>query len=175
MSAEGVTARIGPSVPYWWIMLLSRHHAWCRGYLRDMLCSSGACDSAIATRCSVACGKFRKLLAMLNRHLSAEVHGKVYITSVCWARLHSSETWGLNTPDLQRFFCNDHAMIHWICGTKDWHETSLASLLQKLGIEDITAVLHTQRLRWSGQRATACMKSVTNFVIPATRKRGSST
>ena len=37
--------------------------------------------------------------------------------------------------------CNDGTIIRWICGTKDRDEASSASLLQKLVIEDITAVL----------------------------------
>ena len=37
-------------------------------YLGDMLCSRGGCDSAIAARCCVAWGKFRKLSPVL-RHL----------------------------------------------------------------------------------------------------------
>ena len=45
--------------------------------------------------------------------------------------------------------------------------------LQKLGIEDITAVLRCQQLRWSGhvQHAASCIKSVTDLVIPYTRRR----
>ena len=47
-------------------------------------------------------------------------------------------------------------------------------LLQKLGIEDITWVLHCRRLRRYGhvQRATSCIKTITNFQIPGTRKKG---
>ena len=48
-------------------------------YLGDMLCSSGDCDSAIAARCFVAWGKFRKLLPVLTTsHLSPRIWSKVY-------------------------------------------------------------------------------------------------
>ena len=48
-------------------------------YLGDMLCSGGACDSAIAARCCVARGKFRKLLPVLTtRHLSPRICDKVF-------------------------------------------------------------------------------------------------
>ena len=45
-------------------------------YLGDMLCPGGSRDSAIAARCCVARGKFRKLLPVLtSRHLSPKLHG----------------------------------------------------------------------------------------------------
>ena len=50
-------------------------------YLGDMLCSGGGCDSAIATRCCMARGKFIRLVT--TRHLTSEVRGKVFTTCVC--------------------------------------------------------------------------------------------
>ena len=139
-------------------------------YLGDMLCSSGSCDSAIAARCCVAWGKFRKLLPVLTtKHLSPRIRGKVYEAWVRSAMLHSSETWGLKDPQL-----HDHTMIRWICGIKDRDETPSASLLQKLGTEDITSVLRCRRFRCYGQvqRATSCIKSITKLPLPSTRKKG---
>ena len=47
-------------------------------YLGDMLCAGGECALAIATRCSTAWGKFRKLLPILtSKHLSHLTHEKV--------------------------------------------------------------------------------------------------
>ena len=65
---------------------------------------------------------------------------------------------------------NDTTMIRWICDTKDCDETPSASLLQKLGIVDITAVLRSRQLRWYGhvQGATSSMRSVTDLEIPST-------
>ena len=84
--------------------------------LGDILCSSGACDSAIAARCYVAWGKFCKLLPVLpTRHLSPSICGKVYEAYVQSAMLHGSETWGPNSPELQGFHRSDPAMIRWIC------------------------------------------------------------
>ena len=66
-------------------------------YLGVMLCYGGGCDSAIAARCCVAWGKFRKLLSVLtSRHLSPKVRGKVYMGCVHLAMLHGNETWGPN-------------------------------------------------------------------------------
>ena len=145
------------------------------GYLGHMLCSGGGCDSAIASRCCVAWGKFRKLLPVLtSRHFSSKVRGNLYTSCVPSTMLHGSETWGLNILDLKRLHCNDCAMIQWICGTKDRVETSSVSLLQKLGIKDITAVLRSGRLRWYGhvQSGTSCIKSVTDLPLPCPRGKG---
>ena len=59
------------------------------------------------------------------------------------------------------------------CGTKDRDESPSASLLQKLGIEDVTPVLRSRRLRWYGHehRVTSCIKFVTNLAIPDTKGR----
>ena len=105
------------------------------------------CDSTIAARCCVACGKFIKLLPVLTtRHLSPKVRSKVSKACVFPAMFHGSKIWGPNTSDLQRPRCNNRCMIWWISGTKDWDETLSALLLQKLGIEGITVILHSQRL-----------------------------
>ena len=72
--------------------------------------------------------------------------------------------------------CNDCTMIRWICGTKDWVETSSVSLLQKLGIKDFTTVLRNGQLTWYGhvQHASSCIKSVTELPHPGPRGKGRS-
>ena len=135
-------------------------------YLGDILCSGGGCESAIVARCCVAWGKLRKLLSVLtSRHLSPRIRGKVFVACVRSAMLHGSETWGPKDPELRQLRLNDRAMTHWISGIKDTDGTCSASLLQKLDIEDIISVLRCRRLRWYGhvQRATPCIKSITNF------------
>ena len=56
------------------------------------------------------------------------------------AMLHSSETWGPTTSNLEWLCHNGSTMTHWICGTKDQDETPSASR-KKLGIKDIMRVL----------------------------------
>ena len=108
-------------------------------YLGDILCSCGGCDSAIAVRCCVAWGEFRKLLPDLtSRQLSPKIRGKVYVACICSAMLHANKTWGPKEHELRQLHCNDRAMIHWICGIKGTDEAPSASLLQKLDIKDIT-------------------------------------
>ena len=141
-------------------------------YLGDMLCSGGDCDNAMAARCCVAWGKFRKpMLDLTTWHFSPRIRSKVYEACVHSAMLYGSEMWGPNSSALPQWPCHDPLDL--------WHQRQTkhppASLLQKCGIEDITLVLRCRRLRWYGhvlQRAMSSIKSITNFPIPSTRKQG---
>jgi len=88
--------------------------------------------------------------------------------------LHGSETWALNSPDLQRLHRNDHAMVRWICGSKLAEHTPTSSFLHKLRIPEITEELRSHRLRWYGhvQCVTTQINLVTHSVIPGLRGRG---
>ena len=102
------------------------------------------------------------------------MRGKVYKSCVRSVMLYGSETWGTKDTDLLQLQRNDRAMIRWICGTKVSDKTPSVSLLEKLGIEDIEAALKSRRLRWYGhvQRATSCIKAVTNLAILGKRRPG---
>ena len=57
--------------------LLNMEASFC--YLGDILCTGGGCALAIATRCSTAWGKFRKLLRIpTSKHVSPLTCGKVF-------------------------------------------------------------------------------------------------
>ena len=130
-----------------------------------MLFCGGDCDSAIAARCYVIWRKFRKISPVLtSRHLSPKVRGKVYTACVCSVMLHGSITWGSIPPTPRAVHHNDHAIIHWICDTKNQDKTPSTALLKKLDIKDITTVLRSGQLRWYGhvQCATSCIKCVTD-------------
>ena len=100
-----------------------------------MLSTSGGCVLAIATRCSTAWGKFRKLLPILtSKHVSPLTRRKVFTACFRSALLHGSETWAPTAPDLQRLCKNDRAMIHWICGVRPHDEVQMETLYTKLGI-----------------------------------------
>ena len=83
-------------------------------------------------------------------------------------KLHSSEIWGPNASDRLQLFSNNCSMIRWICGTKGRDETPLASLLQKIGIEDIAPFA----VKTVSSGITLCIKSVTNLAVPGIRRRG---
>lgn len=144
-------------------------------YLGDMMSAGGGCERAIAARCCVAWGKFRKLLPILtSRHLSFKIRGNVFSVCVRSAMLHGSETWAPSASDVQRLRRNDRAMIRWICGAKLNDKIPSTALHQKLGIDEITLVLRARRLRWFGhvQRSSSCIGSVTRRTIPGNRDRG---
>ena len=45
---------------------------------------------------------------------------------------------------------NDCSMIHWICNVHIEDQTKSASLLEKLGINELSSALRYNRLRWFG-------------------------
>ncbi|KAI8496011.1 hypothetical protein Bbelb_264270 [Branchiostoma belcheri] len=144
-------------------------------YLGDMLCAGGGCELAATTRCCVAWGKFKKLLPILtSRHLSLKTRGKVFSSCVRSAMLHGSETWAPTAPELQRLRRNDRSMVRWICGVKPQDMTPSATLLAKLGLEDIKSVVQSRRLRWYGhvKRASGCINTIVDFKLPGNRGRG---
>ena len=144
-------------------------------YLGDMIGAGGGCENAIITRCSVAWGKFRKLLPILSsRHIPFTVRGRVFNACVRSAMLHGSETWGPKSKDQQRLRRNDRAMVRWICGVKPQDNSSYEQLLSKLGLVDIASELSSRRLRWYGHvmRSSDCIHTVRNLVVPGERTRG---
>ena len=121
-------------------------------YLGDMLSPGGGCALAIATRCSTAWGKFRKLLPILtSKHVSPLSRGKVFSACIRSAILHGSETWAPTAPDLQRLRRNDRAMIRWICGVKPHDEVPMETLYTKLGIQEVARCTKnlTSEMVWS--------------------------
>ena len=93
--------------------LLNVEASFC--YHGDMLSAGGGCALAIATICSTAWGKFRKLLPILtSMRVSPLTRGKVFTACIGSALLHGIETWAPTAPDLQRLRRNNRAMIRWI-------------------------------------------------------------
>ena len=130
-------------------------------YLGDMLCAGGGCKLAIITRCSTAWGKFKRLLPILtSKHVSLRTCGKVFNACVRSALLHGSETLAPTAPDLQRLRGNDRSMVRWIWGVRDDDEVSADTLCAMLGVQKVSAALHTRRLRWYGHvaRSSRCIK-----------------
>ncbi|RUS78708.1 hypothetical protein EGW08_013529 [Elysia chlorotica] len=144
-------------------------------YLGDMLCAGGGCELAIITRCCTAWGKFKKLLPLLtSKHVTLKTRGKIFNTCIRSALLHGSETWAPAAPDLQRLRRNDRAMIRWFCGVKPDDEIPIESLLDRLGIQEVTEAVRTRRLRWFGHvtRATSCINDTLSLSVPCVRGRG---
>ena len=93
--------------------------------------------------------KFKDLLPVLSsRHLSFKTRGHVYSTCVRSAMLHTSETWPLTKPNLQRLQQNDRAVIRQICNVRlqDIVTTRSNELLVQLGIVGLDLILKERRL-----------------------------
>ena len=138
-------------------------------YLGDVISAGGGCLQAVGARCSVAWGKFKRLLPILtSKNLSLPTRGRVYNSCVRTAMLHGSETWAPRVADTRRLQRTDRAMIRWICGARLSDRTPSGELLARLGLEDITSVLRSRRLRWHGHvaRASGCIHTVTEMVVP---------
>ena len=142
-------------------------------YLGDMLCSGGGCDIAIAARCCVAWGKFRKLLpALTTRHLSPRIRDKVYEACVRSAMLHDSETWGPKELELRQLCGNDRAMIRWIRGIKDKRRNTLSFTTTETwyrGHYTGPLLLVTQMV-WPYTTGRV-LYQITNFPLPGTSKK----
>ena len=140
-----------------------------------MLSAGGECALAIATRCSTAWGKFRKVLPILtSKHVSPLTRGKVFSACIRSALLDGSKTWAQTAPDLQKYRRNDRAMIHWICCVKSHDEVPMETLYTKLEIQEVAVALRTKHLRWYGHvaRASSWTNSITRIAIPGPRGRG---
>ena len=154
-------------------MLLDMEASFC--YLGDMLCVGEGCALAIATRCSTAWGKFRKLLPILtSKHVSPFTRRNVFSACICSALLHGSETWAPAATDLQRLRRNDRAMIRWICGVKPHGKVPMETMYTKLGIPEVAVALRTKHLRWYGHVvcASSWTNSITSNAIPGPRGSG---
>ena len=90
------------------------------------------------------------------------MRGNVFNACVCSTMLHGSETWAAKAEDIQILRWNDRVMICWMCGVKISDEVSSAALLTKLGLEEITSVLRSRKLRWHGHVTcvTGCIHTV---------------
>ena len=142
--------------------------------LGDMLCAGGGCTLAIATRCSTAWGKFRKVLPILtSKHVFFLTHGKVLNDCIRSTLLHSSETWVPSAPDLPWLCRNDISMICWICGVNPYDDVHMETLYAKFGIQEEAVALRSKRLRWLGHvtHASSWINSITDINIPCSRRR----
>ena len=108
-------------------------------YLGDMLSAAGGCELPTTTRVKTAWKKFKDLLPVLSSpQLSFKTRGRVYSSCVRSAMLHTSETWPLTKPNLQRLQRNDRAMIRQIRNVRPQEIVSTRSneLLVRLGEEE---------------------------------------
>ena len=65
-------------------------------------------------------------------------------------------------------------MVRCICRVRDDDKVSAHTLCAMLGVQEVTAALHTRRLRWFGHaaRSSSCINSITSMTIPSARRGG---
>ena len=90
--------------------------------------------------------------------------------------MHSSETWPLTKPNLQRLQRNDRAMIRQICNVRLQDIVTIRSieLLARLGIEDLDLILKERRLQWYGhvERSNSAVKTASDIQVYGKRGPG---
>lgn len=144
-------------------------------YLGDTLDAGGGCEASITARVRAAWGKFRQLLPLLtSRGLSQTTRGKIYNTYIRPVLLYASESWAPTVSNIAKLQRNDRSMTRWICNIKLSDNISSSSILEKLGIADISLSISRNRLRWFGHvyRSTGSINDVMNLAIDGSRGRG---
>ena len=136
-------------------------------YLGDRLCSGRGCDSAIVSLADVvwserSSGNF--CLVLTTIHLSPRIRGKVYEACV-FCRLCS-------------MVAKRELTVPWSVGsvasnteTKYHQFHYLGNLVSRMSHRSF-AVGGSDGWYGHVQRATSCIKSITNFLIPGTKKKG---
>ena len=91
----------------------------------------------------------------------------VYNSCVRCVTIHASECWTPRNEDKQRLARNQRAMLRWICGVRVCDRVSVASLLGRLNISSLEAVLRVNRLRWFGhvQRSDSWIQKCTQMQV----------
>ena len=64
--------------------------------------------------------------------------------------LYGSQTWPLTESDISRIDQTNMQMVQWMCHVSVRDRKSSEELQNKLGITNITDVLHQTKLRWFG-------------------------
>ena len=88
--------------------------------------------------------------------------------------MYASECWAHNVGDLLELQHSGRAVIRWTCGVRLKDHISSNSLLRKLGVGNIRALLRYNRLRWFGHvvRSDGCIGSITEFEVDGQRGHG---
>ena len=120
-------------------------------YLGDPLDGEGGVDLAATARIRNGWMKFRERLPFLtSRAPPLEMKGRVYASCVRSSMIYGSETRPLLVDVGLKFERKEMQMIRWMCGIsmKDiWTNEELRRLV---GVEPITPVIKSGRLRWYG-------------------------
>ena len=120
-------------------------------YLGDMLDSSGGAELAATTRMQSGWNKFRELSPLLSsRAPSLWMKGRVFDACIRRCMLYGSETWPMTKDTEDIIVGADKRMVRNMCGESLRSRKTDAKLRTLLGLEEVTDVLRSKRLRWYG-------------------------
>jgi hypothetical protein len=89
---------------------------------------------------------------LTSRDASMKPKGKIYrccVQSVP-VLVYGSETWPMKVEDMQRSERIEKMMIRWMCGVTLLDRNKSDELKERLGIEDVAAIVRRSRLRLFG-------------------------
>ena len=116
-------------------------------YVGDMLSVDGDADAAVEARIRIGLNKFRQLVSLLtNKGVSLIMRERLYSTCVRISMLRGSETWHVrkeNEVALQRA---EMRMVMSMCGVKLKDAFPSKELRERLGIDDIIALVLQQSM-----------------------------
>jgi hypothetical protein len=125
-----------------------RVHRLCS--LGDVIGAGGGADDASRARARSGWKKFQDLAPVLTlRGASLKLKGKIYSGCVRRTMVYGSETWPMKVEDMNRLERAERSMIR-MCGVTLSERIPIKELRARLGIESISEVVTSGRLRWYG-------------------------
>jgi hypothetical protein len=120
-------------------------------YLGDMISAGGGAVDASRARVRSGWKKFQDLAPVLTlRGASLKLKGKIYSICVRRAMVYGSETWPVKVEDMNRLERAEKSMMRRMCGVTLSDKVPSDELRARLGIESISRVVTSGRLRWFG-------------------------
>ena len=120
-------------------------------YLADTLDGDGGADLAATARIRNGWMKFRELLPFLtSRAPPLEMNGRVYSGCVRSSMTYENDTRPLLVDVGLKFERTEMQMIRWMCGISMKDRRTTKELIRLVGIEPITTIIRSGRLRWYG-------------------------
>ena len=120
-------------------------------YLGDTFDGDGGADLAATARSRNGWMKFREPLPFLtSRAPPLEMNGRVYASCVRSSMIYGSETRSLLVDVWLKFGRAEMQMIRWMWGISMKDRSTNEELRRLIGVEPITTVIRSGRLRWYG-------------------------
>ena len=148
-------------------------------YLGDTLDGDGGADLAATARIRNGWMKFRELLPFLtSRAPPLEMKGRLYASCVRSSMAYESESMPLQVDVGLQFERAEMQKIKWMCGFSMKDRRTNEELRRLVGVEHITPVIRSGRLRWYGhvmrKRDEDWVKKCMDFRVEGRRPVGRS-